>query len=78
MIMENYRVDVKTIVPEHPSQNRVSFALPLANSPREAMQKVSDYQRSQGFEIEILRVVWGSQLKKRWKPSDKPQIVVGV
>ena len=66
---QNYRVDVKLIRPNS-RQNRVCFALPLAETPREAVQKVLDYQRSQGEEVEVLRVVWGSKIKLSLK---KPQ-----
>jgi hypothetical protein len=59
---QNFRVDVKLIRP-NPRQNRVCYALPLAETPHEAVQKVLDYQRSQGEEVEVLGVVWGSKIK---------------
>jgi hypothetical protein len=61
--MQNYRVDVK-LIRSNPRQNRVCYALPLANTPREAVEKVLDYQQREcGEQVEVLGVVWGSKIK---------------
>jgi hypothetical protein len=71
--MQNYRVDVK-LIRSNPRQNRVCYALPLANTPREAVLKVLDYQqRERGEQVEVLGVVWGSKIKSTLAERQRPE-----